>query len=94
METRNRFTPFGCRDTVCNRYQYDPHFRSLVDQLMYFLQDASFTPSELREALILAATEIEFRTVRTQILDLHNYDIEDTVLNSVREKMKSQKESV
>jgi len=90
----NRFTPFGCRDTVHNRYQYDPHFRSLVDQLMYSLENASYTPSELREALILAATEIEFRTVRTQILDLNNYDIEDTVLDSVREKMKSQQESI
>jgi hypothetical protein len=61
---------------------------------MYSLENASYTPSELREALILAATEIEFRTVRTQILDLNNYDIEDTVLDSVREKMKSQQESI
>ena len=94
MVNQNRFTPFGCRDTVLDRYRSDSHFASMVNQLMYFIQNGSFTPSELREALILAASEVEFRTVRTQILDLHNYDIEDTVLGSIREKMMSEKDSI
>jgi ribulose bisphosphate carboxylase small subunit len=87
------FVPFGCRGSIFDRYRHDNNFRALVDQLQYILEQGYSTPSELREALILAATQIEFRTVHSQILDLHNYDIEDTVLSCVREKIKSEKES-
>ena len=82
------FMPFGCRDSVLDRYDGDPHFRALTDQLQYIIEQGYSTPTELREALILAATKVEFRTVRTQILDLHNYEIEDTVLKCVSNKIK------
>ena len=87
-----KFTPFGCRDSIFDRYRSDNHFGALVNQLRYILEQGYSTPSELREALILAATQVEFRTVHSQILDLHNYDIEGVVLNCVREKIKSEKE--
>jgi hypothetical protein len=86
------FTPFGCRDSAVERYHSDPHFGALVDQLSYLLMNAWTTPTELREALILATTQVEFRTVRTQILDLHNYDIEDTVLDSIKRTIREESE--
>jgi len=46
------------------RYQMDPWFHKLVDMLAHFIIEAKFTPSELREAAILAATRYELSTTR------------------------------
>ena len=37
------------------RYSRDVHFRSLVDNLYMAIHQAKYTPTELREAVILAA---------------------------------------
>lgn len=38
-----------------NRYHRDPMFRQLVDTLYLQIEHANYTPTELREAAILAA---------------------------------------
>ena len=46
------------------RYQRDPVFRALVDAMVYHVRKGEFTPTELREASILAATIYETRPMR------------------------------
>jgi hypothetical protein len=52
------------------RYRDDPQFRQLVDWLTAFVHQAAFTPSELREAAILACIRYE----QTRIPDLRIED--------------------
>ena len=46
------------------RYQRDPVFRALVDAMVYHVRKGEFTPTELREASILAATIYDTRPMR------------------------------
>lgn len=46
------------------RYKHDPVFRGLVNTLRSLLVRSDFTPSELREAVLLAATMYETETIR------------------------------
>ncbi len=49
--------------TPQQKYENDPHYHALVDMLQSMIHEARFTPSELREACIYAATRYEmFRT--------------------------------
>lgn len=41
--------------TLKERYQNDNHFHALVDMMVAHIQQAQFTPSEMREAAILAS---------------------------------------
>jgi hypothetical protein len=43
------------------RYQTDVIFRNLVDSLECLLQDAHFSPSELKDAVMQAASNHELR---------------------------------
>lgn len=43
------------------RYLRDPMFKALVDAARVYIREARFTPTELREAVILAATIEEER---------------------------------
>jgi hypothetical protein len=52
------------RMTPEERYHRDPQFKMLVDTLELHIHRAQFTPTELREAAILAAIKYECRTVR------------------------------
>ena len=45
-------------------YQYDPTFRRVVDLMCAYLSEYQITPSELRQAAILAATMHENRRTR------------------------------
>ena len=54
--------------TVEERYQNDPMFRTLVDTVYNMIDKAQFTPSELREAVILAATKYEMYHTRNIVL--------------------------
>lgn len=45
------------------RYQYDPQFHALVDMLAAFIHKADFTPSEVREAAMLACIKIEMENL-------------------------------
>lgn len=49
------------RRTVEERYMTDPMFHHLVDSLVNQIAAANYTPSELREAVILACTRWEER---------------------------------
>lgn len=42
-----------------HKYEQDPEFRALVDFLHHRIAIAEYTPTELREACILAATHYE-----------------------------------
>jgi hypothetical protein len=44
---------------VWDRYQNDPLFRAIVDQLTATLMDGQFTPTEMREAAMLAQLKYE-----------------------------------
>jgi hypothetical protein len=46
------------------RYLHDTAFRSLVDMMEAHMHAAHFTPSEMREAAILAAISFERRRIR------------------------------
>lgn len=52
------------------RYQADPTFRALVDMLESMLEksECAYTPTELREAVIVAATRFESRHVKPIIM--------------------------
>lgn len=45
--------------TPQERYELDAEFRSLVDNLTHFIIECRFSPSELREAVVLAAIRYE-----------------------------------
>ena len=50
--------------TVEDRYGRDPQFRTVVDMLESLIRDAHMTPTEVREAAILATIHYENYTVR------------------------------
>lgn len=60
--------------TVEERYQRDPMFRSLVDTLYTLIQQARYTPTEIREAAMLAQIQYEQRTIRRHIIPLRALD--------------------
>lgn len=47
----------------------DPEYHQLVRMLESFVERAQFTPSELREAVVLACINYEMRHVREQNID-------------------------
>lgn len=51
------------RDLPSARYRREPVFRALVEQMRVFIRMAQYTPSELREAVILAAQIEEMERV-------------------------------
>jgi hypothetical protein len=61
---RNGVGPFYPNDPVERRYHEDVHFHHLVKMLEAFLQKHEFSPSELREAVMLAVTRNEMRICR------------------------------
>jgi hypothetical protein len=50
--------------TAEERYTRDPEFHALVHQLLNQIEAGRFTPTELREAVILAATKYEMYHIR------------------------------
>lgn len=56
--------------SIEDRYRTDAEFHSLVDVLRAWLSvHPNYTPTELREAALLAATLHEFEHVRPIVLD-------------------------
>ena len=47
--------------SACGRYEQDPHFRTLVDTLYSCIDRADFTPTEIRQAAMLAQIMYEAR---------------------------------
>lgn len=52
-----------------DKYMNDPEYHRLVDTLEHFIEAARFTPSELREACVLASINYEMRHVRDMQID-------------------------
>ena len=58
--------------TPKERYEHDPVFHQLVDLFQHYLEENAcrqFTPTELREAVMLAATMYEYRHIRPIAID-------------------------
>jgi len=55
--------------TPKEKYMNDPEYHQLVDMLEQFIERARFTPSELREAAVLACINYEMRHVRNITID-------------------------
>lgn len=55
--------------TPREKYMNDPEYHRLVEFLESFIEHARFTPSELREAAVLASINYEMRHVREQTID-------------------------
>lgn len=50
--------------TPREKYMNDPEYNNLVDTLESLIESARFTPSELREACVLASINYEMRHIR------------------------------
>lgn len=55
--------------TPREKYMNDPEYHNLVRMLEEFIERARFTPSELREAAVLACINYEMRHVREHTID-------------------------
>lgn len=55
--------------TPKDKYMNDPEYHHLVSTLEQMIERARFTPSELREACVLASINYETRHVRDQNID-------------------------
>ena len=63
-------------DTVEDRYRRDPMFKTVCDQLEYLIREAKMTPTEVREAAILATIHYENYTVRPFFIPVRGGAIE------------------
>lgn len=55
--------------TPRDKYMNDPEYHRLVDAMESFIDRAQFTPSELREAAMLASINYEMRHIRDRVID-------------------------
>ena len=55
--------------TPKDKYMNDPEYHALVNMLESFIHQARFTPSELREASILASINYEMQNIREMQID-------------------------
>lgn len=69
--------------TTEDRYRNDPIFHNLVDHLELLVSQGEFTPSELRIAVILAATHYEMRSTGTGWF-IDKYGVKRTIMKEVR----------
>jgi hypothetical protein len=52
------------KPSIQERYYNDANFRALTDMLAAYIYKADYTPSEVREAAMLACIKIEMESVR------------------------------
>ena len=55
--------------TPKEKYMNDPEYNHLVNTLEQLIEQARFTPSELREACTLASINYEMRHIRSHQID-------------------------
>lgn len=55
--------------TPAEKYMNDPEYNALVNMLEQFIERARFTPSEMREACVMACINYEMRRVREFTID-------------------------
>jgi len=53
------------KDRVYDRYMFDPVFHTVVDGMIKMLTDYQLTPSEMREAAMLACVQFEQSRTRS-----------------------------
>ena len=72
------------------KYMNDPEYHHLVCTLENLIEQARFTPSELREACILASINYEMRHVREMQIDSRTMEalkvLDDFVVTGLRRK--------
>lgn len=51
------------------RYNIDPEFNALINIMLQYIERTDFTPTEIREAAMLAAAIFEYEHVRPICLD-------------------------
>jgi len=61
------------------KYTNDPEYHHLVNLLESLIEKAQFTPSELREAIILASINYEMRHVRINTINPRLLDALNTL---------------
>jgi hypothetical protein len=61
-----------------DRYKDDPVFRQLVDVIQMVLHDAVMTPTEVREAAVLACCQYEMLTIRPMLIPVRDLDSDVT----------------
>ena len=59
----------GVMKSPKDKYMNDPEYHHLVNTLESFIHQAKFTPSELREACVLASINYEMKHVRDMHID-------------------------
>ena len=61
--------------TPIEKYANDPHYRRVVDMLEALIVEAEFTPSEIREACMLACIRNEhYRRIRLFVISAKAVD--------------------
>lgn len=55
--------------TPREKYMNDPEYHNLVNMLESFIERAHFSPSEMREACVLACINYEMRHIREKTID-------------------------
>ena len=71
------------------RYQNDETFKNLVDYMESFIQKGDFTPSEIREASMLASIHYEMTTPRRMYIPSPRIEIAlDKFHQTVDEELK------
>lgn len=70
-----RYDPLDLRSVPEVRYQHDSKFKQIVDLMHHFIQRAEFTPTEMREAALLACIHYESYQVRRMYLDPAQYNM-------------------
>lgn len=61
------------------RYTHDRNFKNLVDLMHHFIQKAEYTPSEVREAALLACIHYESYQVRRLYLDPNQFNMTERI---------------
>lgn len=70
-----RYDPINLQSLPETRYSHDPAFKQLVDIMHHFIQKAEFTPTEMREAALLACIHYESYQVRRIYLDRDQFNL-------------------
>lgn len=61
------------RDTPHERYLRDPAFKQLVDMMEHMVHTCKFSPSEMREAALLASIRFEMATLRSRVIYVDSF---------------------
>lgn len=64
----------GQLKTPREKYRNDPAYRQIVNTIEHCLEYGQFTPSEIREACMLACINYEMRRVRTYFIPSDEYE--------------------